>query len=87
MRTKIVGVLLSVCFVLGVPINVRAQAHEFPSSDIVIAQALANEIVCRDSALGRVPPHGSDASFVLERPSPRGWCDATTGQGGMALRS
>jgi hypothetical protein len=43
-----------------------AEAHEFPCPDIFVAQARANDIVCRDSALDRIPARGFDAWIELE---------------------
>jgi hypothetical protein len=66
MSAKPVGVLCCVVFILSTRSNVCAQGHEFPSSDIFVAQARARDIVCRDSMLERIPPHGSDAWIRLE---------------------
>ena len=66
MGIRLVDVFVICTVFLSTGTGVVADAHEFPSSDIFAAQARANDIVCRDAALGRIPPHGSDAWIQLE---------------------
>ena len=51
---------------LLIPGVLYAQAHTFPSTDIFVAQARAESIVCRDFELKRIPPHGSDAWIEVQ---------------------
>lgn len=66
MAVRLIGVLVVCTALLWARAGGVATAHEFPSSDIFLAQARANDMVCRDSALDRIPPHGSGAWIQLE---------------------
>jgi hypothetical protein len=66
MSIRLNDVMMVCSMLFWFPAAAFAQAHEFPSSDIFVAQARANDIVCRDSALGRIPPHGSNEWIQLE---------------------
>src|ERR1700730_5955612 len=64
--------------VLGISGSLHAQGHSFPSADIFVAQARANDIVCRDSTLKRIPPHGSDAWIELQHHETLEFCNQDT---------